>query len=218
MPPPLIGVDFNDGGGTPLGWNDFDISVDLPSPSTLSNLIREDGVTNGDDLTVTDTDGLIEAAAHGLPLNPGQLPIHTRSLDNLGGYTFDTGSQTYTFSDLAPFASYDLFVFGSRVTANSQNVTIIGSGLAIEFTQTFAGSELFINDQLGDSSRSLDSYAIRVTASANGTIDIEVEEATGADVVSVAGLAPRSLMLGLPASAIYLGVLRTVILRPFLSR
>ena len=76
---------------------------------------------------------------------------------------------------------------------STQDVVITGEAAPtspIPFTQAYSANQLFINDEAGDSARSLTSFAEVVTASASGQISIEVTAVGGS--LGLGGLAIRS--------------------------
>ena len=75
----------------------------------------------------------------------------------------------YTWSDLVPGSDYEVYVFALEGFFGSiqQNVQITGQGSPVTFSQNFNQNDLFINDELGSSTRPLSSYAKTVTADPN---------------------------------------------------
>ncbi|MEO2033052.1 MAG: hypothetical protein ABGZ35_13285, partial [Planctomycetaceae bacterium] len=181
----FIGVDFG-GGLLPPNWTAFPSAVD----GTLSNLIDEGGAATGIDLTVV-FDNLPGNTAAFSPL-AAELPMHTRSLAGLDGNYGDQGSVQLTLSKLAPGLNYDVYVFAGDTFSDTQQVTITdeaaGGTVLTTFTQTHASGQLIINSEVGDSSRTLRSYGIPVTADANGEININIDS-TGGTFLGLAGLA-----------------------------
>jgi subtilisin-like proprotein convertase family protein len=166
----LVGVDFDTpGGSSPIHWTQFNGG---PVPVLLSNLTDESGATTPIDLSISASDGLLDQD-FGKPA-PGELPMHTQSLARVDGNLYDQSGVTLTWGDLTPFAPYEVYVFGLDTYTDTQNVTISGDGPPIAFTQTFTANQLWVNRELGDSSRNLDSFAELVNASQNGTITIDV--------------------------------------------
>jgi len=192
----LVGVNFSEASSHPTNW------TPLPSVvSPVSDLLAEDGTPTEIDLSF---------AAMNLfsgTLDPNSVPLHSPSLGSLDGNVygrFRGPSFIALFSDLAPNEDYLLWVIGARfLVPVSQNVQIFGSGPLVEFNQIGPADSLFINEELGDSSRSFESYAKTIHASDGGTIAIVVKGLSDADgqTYTVSGLAiqavpePNSIIL-----------------------
>ncbi len=208
----LVGVDFDEledlavpgvgVGVAPTNWTQL-LAPDLPpfgvgGPIVANDLMDENGNPTPFDISVNGDFGDLGGINTG-PIDANTLPVHTTSLAGLDGAFFDQGDDVFLsidFSDLNPFYTYEVYVFAYGNI--DQNVTITGDGLTA-FTQTTAdGDDLAVNDDLGSSGRSLKSYAVTLTASATGSIDIDVLNAGG---LAVAGVAIQEI--GFNASNLY---------------
>ena len=179
----LVGVDFG-GGTSPTNWTAFSGTAD----TTLSNLNDEFGSGTAIDLAVafdTNPGGNVSFAP---PAN--ELPIHATSLSGLDESYTDQGNVELTFQELIPGQSYELFVFAGDSFASNQLVTISSpatSTIITSFAQPHGVNQLLVNDQVGDSSTPLQSYAVMAPADANGEILIRID--TSNDPAGFLGLA-----------------------------
>ena len=120
------------------------------------------------------------------------IPQHANVLTNVDGQIYTSGdSITLTYSDLTPGVDYEIYVMALEGFFSSieQEVTISGAGAPVTFNQIFNLNELFINDQIGDSSRSLNEYAQVITANGSGQIVIDVDPLAGTSDVVLGGIA-----------------------------
>lgn len=175
---------------------DFDAASDNPPPNWLAliggqleanDLTNEDGGASRVDLEIVGT-----TAGFAFPLDATTVPQYTSDLTNLDGQIFTNAqSVQFTYSDLNPLQDYYLYVLSADGFFDTieQLVTIQGDGAAIEFEQQFNRDELFINDQVGDSSRDFTDYAIVVTADSRGEIEIDIDPILNTDDVVLSGLA-----------------------------
>jgi hypothetical protein len=167
----LIGVDFSNADILPTNWNRQGSFTNNP---VVSNLIDESGAATGVDFTVSTN----FATNSGQTFAAGTLPTHSNPLNGLDGHSFDSGTVSYMFTGLATDALFDIWVFGlaQPLTAPvNQNVSITGSGPDLNFLQgSFAAQQLVVNSELGDSNRTLDSFAESITSSGTGSINISV--------------------------------------------
>jgi hypothetical protein len=167
---PLVGVNFSAAGSHPTNW------TALPSVvSPANDLIAEDGSVTNIDLSFA------PVSLFSGTVNPSTVPIHTPSLAALDGNAFNNfGGASFIalYSDLVPNQDYYVWVVGARfIVPIAQNVRIFGSDIT-QFDQIGLPSSqdsLFFNDELGDSTRTLESYAKIVNASDGGTITIVVK-------------------------------------------
>ncbi|WP_197454467.1 reprolysin-like metallopeptidase [Stieleria varia] len=188
---PLVGVDFDEDNVRPINWTTVG---GVSTPYTEMNLTDESGAATNFDLTISGAAG--STSDYTADPDPSTIPIHAQSLDNIEGQIFtDANPVTFQWSDLTPGKSYQIYVFGleSFYGTISQEVVITGQGAPITLTQVFNTGQLFINDQLGSDSRTLDSYAQVIPADATGQITIEVNPINGSSDVSLGGLAIREL-------------------------
>ena len=188
-PAALIGIDW--GRTAPTNWN---AGTDGRNPQVLNNLMDETGVITDvdmsyDGIAFSDTD-----VRHRFTPNSTQVPIHTNSLANLNGRVFDADGINITFSDLISGGRYRIWLFGAQFGSTFHNVTILGGGTPIDFTQNFsdADGELWVNGSIG-SNAALDTFAIVAAASALGELQLNVNDDGGvtntAPAVSLAGVA-----------------------------
>ena len=179
----LIGVDFDSTPNAPVNW--FAFSGD--DNSGTSDLGNEEGGASDIDLTINGG-----SSDFAVSLNTNTIPQHTNSIANIDGQIFTGGdSIEFVYSELLPSTDYFVYVFSAEGFFDTieQTVSIQGSGAAVSFEQRFNQDDLFINDQLGDSSRELSEYAQVITASASGEISINIDPIAGTEDVVVAGLA-----------------------------
>ncbi len=187
--PILIGVDFGPAGSaTPTNWTGINASA---TSVTLNDLFSEDGSPTTVDITVTeDVDGSWNADDP--VINASTLVQHANDLTNLAGQIWSAANPlTVTWSDLNVDHDYQVYVFGLEGFYSSirQRVTITGAGDPFFFDQTYDLGDLFINNQVGDSNRRLQEYAVVVTPNASGQIIIDVDPLTGGNDVVLGGVA-----------------------------
>jgi hypothetical protein len=165
----LVGVDFGAAASaSPTNWTLYS----TPGDGTLNNLIDETGAATPIDLAIDFADD--SAIVGGFVPVAGELPTHLQSLTGINGSLFDTSQLTLTFSALTPGTVYEVYVFGGDDSDNNQSVSITGANM-VSFSQSYNPNELFINDEVGSSARTLQSYAELITASVTGTIQIVVD-------------------------------------------
>lgn len=182
----LIGIDFGSVTDvSPTNWTLYSSGTDL----LLSDLPDESGTATAVDLLIDVGPASLGRFEDFIP-PPGQIPQHTQLLTGLDGNFFDNAGISVTFQQLFPLSSYEVYVFSGDTVANDQSVTISGAG-TVQFNQDYDAQNLFINDEVGDSARSLSSYAELVESDANGEIRIDVESTTG--FWSLAGIAIRAV-------------------------
>ncbi len=169
----LVGVDFDATGFSPANWN-----TATATTTNLSGMIDETGATTTVALSIS-SDGTVSDAFATPP--SFQIPIHPNALDNIDGNIYlATGTRlTLQWTNLTPSAQYDVYHFGSDEVPTNSQITITGAGTPITFTRGYVANDLAINDQLGDDSRTLASYAKMVTATGGGTITITVDVLVG---------------------------------------
>ncbi len=181
-PPALIGIDFDDAPNAPLNW-----LANSGASGSFDDLDNEDGGASQIDLTINGS-----PLGYDVPLNASTIPQHTNSITNVNGQIY-TGANSIelVYSDLEPSQDYHVYIMSAEGFFNSieQTVTIQGAGSPVSFEQRFNQGDLFVNDQLGDSSRDLSEYAQVITADSNGVITINVDPISGTDDVVLAGLA-----------------------------
>lgn len=156
----LIGIDFDNGAGSPTNWNTLGAG-----PHNVANLIDESGASTGVSFT-SNTGNTFTTSA-----NAGTLPQHSQSLAGLDDYLFGTSTFTGTFGGLTPGQEYFVWAFGLRGFDMGNDVTITGGGAPIIFDQDESTTgNLWVNDAVGDSSLTLQSYAFVQTADSAGQI------------------------------------------------
>ena len=185
---PVIGIDFDNGGASPLNWQ----PITTAFSGGATDIDDEAGNPTSVDLAITVSGG----AASFSGSNPGVVPIHTPSLENLGGGRLSTDSVTSVWSDLVPGKEYNVYVFGRENFSDAaiQTVTITGGTSPTPFVQDTRNNSgvLFVNEDPADENRDLESYAIPVTANASGEITVLVQNPSttpGQDRVYLAGIA-----------------------------
>ncbi|MDG2012917.1 MAG: trypsin-like serine protease [Pirellulaceae bacterium] len=188
----LIGVDFAEAGNpAPTNWT----SIAGGTNSTVNDLSDEDGNATVVDLAIAElTDGTWDDYA----VTPGAstIPQNANDLANVDGQIY-TGADALrlTLQDLSPNAQYEVFVMAAEgfYTSIQQVVTITGTGTPTVFNQNFATDTLFINGEVGDSTRTLDEYAAVIESSGSGEIIIDIAPDGATSDVVVAGLAIREI-------------------------
>lgn len=164
---PFVVVDFDNNGGTPANWTALNRAT-----ASASNVVREDEATSSIDLSNNGSGG---ARGTTTP-SANTVPTHSTDLTLVDYTVLHTGEITYTWSDLTPGGTHNIFVFACENFDSaelSQMVTIAGGGAPVIFTQaTTVGRELWVNGEKGSSARGIDSYAVAVAADGSGEIDI----------------------------------------------
>lgn len=184
----LTGIDFGEPGSpTPSNWD----LITGGGNATFSNLNDENGDATVIDLAVAElTDGTWSDFAVTPAANT--IPQHLNSLTNIESQIY-TGADPLqlTYSDLTPGNDYEIYVMSAEGFFSSieQTVTITGEGAPVSFDQIFNSDQLFVNAELGDSTRTLQSYAQVITADASGEIVIDITPIAGTDDVVLAGVA-----------------------------
>ncbi|WP_167546552.1 reprolysin-like metallopeptidase [Stieleria maiorica] len=193
IPRPLVGIDFDTGSETPTHWTPIG---SRQTPTTEQNLKNETGAATDFDLTITGAGGSI--TSYTATPTPHTIPAHDQLLNDIAGQIYtDTNAVTFTWSDLNPQNTYEVYVFGleSFYSSIQQNVMITGAGPAISFLQDFNQNELSINDHIGSSMLPLSSYAVLVEPNSSGQIVIDVTPSGSTLDVSIGGLAIREIIV-----------------------
>ena len=184
----LVGVDFDQPGSPfPTNWQ----LVPGGGNATFNNLFDENGDPTLIDLAI---DELSDGTWFDFAVTPdaNTIPQHPNALANIDGQIY-TGADPLqlTYSDLTPFADYEVYVLSAEGFFSSieQTVTITGDGTPVSFDQNFSIDQLFVNDELGDSSRDLSSYAKIIKATGGGQIVINIDPIAGTSDVVLAGAA-----------------------------
>ncbi len=169
----LIGVDFDASGSSPTNWNNASAAM-----SGLVNAKDESGANTTVSMSITSNGSRADGGASPPSF---QIPIHANPLDLVDGNIYADSGDTLTFEwfNLTPGTRYDVYHFGSDEVSTNSQITIAGAGAPIVFTRGFVGNDLAVNDELGDDTRTLKSYAETVAATATGTITITVEALVG---------------------------------------
>lgn len=192
----LIGVDFDNGAGSPANWNTFNVGT----PNTLVNVIDENGAATGVNFTLQNGTGFTTAA------NPATVPTHWNPLyPGIDDYYYATGVGSANFSNLIPGEEYYVWVFGLRGFNMNNRVTIMGGGAPIQFDQVGTAGQVWVNDQLGSSANDLMHYALVQTATGAGQISFNFDIVPGgAAGWTIAGVAVS--LVPAPGTAALLGV------------
>jgi hypothetical protein len=181
----LIGVDFDNGAGSPTNWT---TTLGGSAPIPLLNLKKESGASTIVDIELASTGGTFSNFA--TTPNASTIPIHTNVLTGLSDYFYESGDPlwTFTFNDLVPGDTYNVYVFGLRGFEMHNAVTISGGSPSIHFAQdSTTPGNLWINGELGNNARTLQSFAELMTADGSGEITITV--AGPVNSATIAGLA-----------------------------
>jgi hypothetical protein len=200
--PGLIGVDLagpSTTGTTPTNWN----RLTDPTLGSYAGLVREsDGAATGVGLAYSVASGST-FEINATPAS-GTVPSYDNPLAPVDEWWGAVADGRFTFTGLTPGASYQVWVFGLAPFGYNNGVQIEGAGAPISFAQeTISGGQLFVNGELGDSARSLSSFAQVVTADASGHIAVTMIRRGVANQWSLGALAiapvPEPSALGLAA-------------------
>ncbi len=187
LPAALIGVDFGPADGSPKNWKNFGSSTN----GTVTKLTDESGVASKVSLDIKYADG------QGGEVSPtfaaAQLPKHSQSLAGLSGAIRDNSKITLTFKNLTASGLYEVYVFGGTTKADSQSITLAGSGQSQTFSQILGPGKLFVNGLAGSSATDLSAYAKTVKATSSGQITISAQGIEFPNC-SLAGVAIRPLL------------------------
>lgn len=188
----LVGIDFDPNAGSPTNWN-FS-SDDGSANFAINDLIDETGAVTPFDLNVSYNGGTGLGTVSNIP-DAGQIPTHTPNpLAEIDGAISDETGIQFTFSDLTPGATYELYVFGGDSNSNgSQTVDVSDATGTNSFTQTWA-NQLLLNDQ-ASSAAALTSFAVTAVANSFGQVTISVNESAALDDVVIPALAIRQLAI-----------------------
>ncbi len=189
---PLIGVDFDEDPNTPTNWN----QIASWSGTTWTDLDLENGSSSAVDLTIRRSN--VSWALGPTDPRPETVPSHSPDISEVG-FVFLHRSNAVpievTWSDLVPSTRYHLYVFALENFGGisiDQTVTIQGAGIddPAPFTQVSAiGRQLIVNDQVGSDQLPLEAYAIPVTATATGEIDLTIQASAAVADALLGGLA-----------------------------
>lgn len=191
----LIGVDFDVAAdsGSPSNW----VTVTGGSNVNLSDIGNEQNDATPVDLSINGTWTGLDVA-----INTDTVPLHPNSIANINGQIQTSGQPLeLVYSDLVASTDYLVYVLSAEGVFDSieQSVSIQGLGSAVVFEQRFNQGDLFINDQIGDSSRNLEEYAQLITSDINGQIRINITPIDGTQDVVLSGLAVVPDTAGLDA-------------------
>ncbi len=207
----------------PRNWTEVNGVPFFFTTTEFPNLIREDGVATSIGLTIDPTgggdpaNGSVSGSRTADVMNPLTAPMHSPDLNQAGGSIyfdqfFDmTGATSLsidaTWTGLAAFESYNVYVLGVESIGTSftgdpwilnQTVTISGAdGDLPSFLQNSTGRQrnLLVNGEEGDDSRTLESFAVPVTArmAGDGTGEINInflrDDGMDANKIIISGLA-----------------------------
>ena len=177
----LIGVDFDNGAGSPTNWN----TITSAGPFVVADLIDESGSNTGVGFQVGGSPTFSTSAL------ASSLPTHSQSLAGLNDYMYGTNPNSAVFSGLTPGMDYNVWVFGLRGFTMGNDVTILGGGAPIVFSQDETTTNtLWVNGSAG-SNAPLDSFAVVQSADALGAISINIADDpnAGGNGWAMAGLA-----------------------------
>lgn len=207
----LVGVSFGNPtygySGGPTNWNSITTTT-----SPVNNLIDESGSPTSFSLTFSGQN----LSFFGGTIEADTVPLHTPSLANLNGNAYgptaSDNSFTATVSGLDKDVTYAVYLFGLRFNSGfSQDVTISGADPDITFQQlnSVVESNLVVNGEVGDSTRTLESFARYMRPTSGGEITFHVDS-----VYAVAGLAVQAIPEASPLIALGLvGVIVFVVNR-----
>jgi hypothetical protein len=198
---PLIGIDFGTG-AVPTNWTQITSVGPTASPTTSTNLIDETGAATAVDLTISTSFAGGANSSVFASFNSSTLPQHTQSIADVANFVIVAGSNGInsfdgSFNELKPGRKYEIYVFAHDWAGrfDNQTLTISGGDSPIVYTQfPISGHLLWVNDQVGSSSRSLASYAQLMTPTAAGAINVKVQMNAGSSALVLAGLAIRESM------------------------
>lgn len=194
--PPMIGVELDfrpPDNSTPLMWN----RADNPFTVNLTNLIRENGDPTAAGFAVAITNGTA-AGWSNRTMDKSTIPQHTQALDDVSDLMYWRASRiTATWNGLRSNSKYRVYVFAQSeaiLTSDTpihQTITITGSGVdnptpfVQDGTGKFSGQaqnkslHLFTNGVIGSSASPVEQYALVVTSSASGSINIQITPDAG---------------------------------------
>ncbi|MCD0461718.1 Calx-beta domain-containing protein [Roseiconus lacunae] len=180
---PFVGVDFDTTtANAPLNW------TSLTSPTNQVNLIAEDGSSTPFDLSFSGS-----LSGYSATINSSTVPTHTSSLLGLDNQFYSSSLVSFTWSDLTPGSNYEVYVIGlDGGFTISQNVSVTDANGTDTFQQSFSPNNLFINNAIGSSSNSFESYGLEYVADSFGQIQISVSVASGS-FLGLGGLAIREV-------------------------
>ncbi len=183
----LIGIDFDTSSNSPAGF----VTMSGARDTTFANITNIHGEETPIDVAINLPSYSSFRIASG-PLTASQIPSNDPALNAIGSfYNFESATSTGPFeilvSDLNPGQNYDVYLVAiSRVDiVADQSVSIIGAN-TVSFNQSLSPTQLFVNDELGSSSRTLGSFSELITADANGQILVSITTTTS---LSVGGFA-----------------------------
>lgn len=173
----LVGIDIDQDSNHPVNWT---LQHRYLPPLHLSNLVAENGFASPLDLTLDGSPG------DDFPISviASTLPIHTQSLSGIdGGMEVASGVGpdvvTARWSNLIPLATYEVYVFSLADVPPELNVPVV----------------LVVNAQVGDSSRTINSYAEFVQANSSGEIGFGMPGPLFPEGNELAGLAIRGALI-----------------------
>lgn len=171
---PLLGIDF-DGANPPTSPDNWNVGRLFSIPASL---IWEDGTPSSITVQRSAFGGLQGGTS---PL-PNTIPSHTQPLDGVDYTMLHSGAFGqiyYWWRGLTPGREYHVYVFAASNFTNyliDQTVTVAGGGNPVTFHQsTTTFRELWVNGEKGSSARSLESFAVKVPADANGQITVSLD-------------------------------------------
>ena len=181
---PVVGVVFGEFNEGPENWTATQFG------ETLFDLPRDDGTLTPFDLLAAQSNG-----ATGRPVEPESIPLHVPPLDAFDSFVrYESAEAGFEWQDLVPGRLYRAFVFGYAAGTEGIDQTVRIRGAVDSPVQEFVQAtqipgQLWVNGSVGDSSQSLDSFGVPVTANADGRVEISVLRNGDADYVAITGLA-----------------------------
>lgn len=167
---PALGVDFGSDLISPTNWKSS--SLISTESLTVTDVSWDDGRPTAATFKVLTP----AAGTNSGGIGASQIPMHSPSLQELGGYGRWAGPADFEWSGLTPNQTYRFFLFSSGEI--HQSVSVLNQSPPVAFVQqsTNPGS-LTVNDGVGTNVRSLDSYGILVTSDGSGEIRFNVSKA-----------------------------------------
>lgn len=183
----LVGVDLGPGGRSPQNW------TSISANGNYLNLINDEGQPTVVGIYIRNAGTPFSVAP-----KPTSLPKYKGDLSGLDGNQYQFGgtfeAQIMGLQALKP---YNIYMFGLRSGAATQQSMALSGGKGVTVSQKAPDGVLAINDQPGSNQKPLSSYAKKVVASRNGTIEIAITAGPRSNqTFAVAGLAIEGDFLG----------------------
>jgi hypothetical protein len=132
---------------------------------------------------------------------PANKYVRYENIDTEGFNTNGSGGIfAAALSNLTAGSQYDVWVMATRENFSAGQTVAIKGATTTTFTQTDVNTkDLLINSSVGSSAQNFDSYALLVTASNTGTIEVDITGGTAGFAIS--GLAIEAAAVPLPSAA-----------------